>query len=180
VLQVNISSAVIKVTPRNRAASDEAPACFAMQECSQRSYSRLGDPDRLHRDASRASLRDYGDKNDIKTATGLPPSKGAINSDVVDLRATVGVFCNRQFFPLAPQVQDFQDVIEQGMEGQLRRSFACLRRFPDELPARVSRSHQASQEQDSGLGFRSHSDADGICVPQGRFLSDDSNCSNSR
>ena len=62
-----------------------------------------------------------GDENDIKTATGLPPSKGAINSGVVDLRATVGVFCNRQFFPLAPQVQNFQDVIEQGMEGQLRR-----------------------------------------------------------
>jgi hypothetical protein len=30
----------------------------------------------------------------------------------VDLRATVDVFCNGQFFPLAPQVQNFQDVIE--------------------------------------------------------------------
>ena len=63
----------------------------------------------------------HGDENDIKTAAGLPPSKGAINSGVVDLRATVGVFCNGQFFPLAPQVQNFQDVIVQGMEGQLRR-----------------------------------------------------------
>ena len=63
----------------------------------------------------------HGRENDIKTAAGLPPSEGAINSGVVDLRATVSVFCNRQFFPLAPQVQNFQDVIEQGMEGQLRR-----------------------------------------------------------
>ena len=63
----------------------------------------------------------HGNENDIETATGLPPSKGAINSSVVDLWATLSVLCNRQFFPLTPQVQNFQDVIEQGMEGQLRR-----------------------------------------------------------
>ena len=42
----------------------------------------------------------HGHENDIKTAAGLPPPKGAINAGVVDLGATVSVFCNRQFFPL--------------------------------------------------------------------------------
>jgi hypothetical protein len=64
----------------------------------------------------------YHDReNDIETATGLPPSKGAINPGVVDLGAPLGVLCNRQLLPLTSQVQQFQDVVEQGMQGQLRR-----------------------------------------------------------
>ena len=62
----------------------------------------------------------YDRENDIETATGLPPPKGAINPGVVDLGAPLGVLCNRQLLPLTSQVQQFQDVVEQGMQGQLR------------------------------------------------------------
>ena len=58
--------------------------------------------------------------NGIKTAPGLPPSKGAIKTGVVDLRTPFRVLCNRQFLPLTSQIQQFQDVIEHGMQGQLR------------------------------------------------------------
>ena len=51
-------------------------------------------------------------ENDIKTAAGLPPSKGGINTGVVDLGAPFRVLCNRQFLPLTSQIQQFQDVIE--------------------------------------------------------------------
>jgi hypothetical protein len=58
----------------------------------------------------------YHDReNDIETAAGLPPPKGAINTGVVDLGGPFGILCNRQFLPLTAQVQQFQDIIEQGM-----------------------------------------------------------------
>ena len=67
----------------------------------------------------------YDRENDIETAAGLPPPKGAINPGVVDLGAPLGVLCNRQLLPLTSQVQQFQDVVEQGMQGQLRRGAAA-------------------------------------------------------
>jgi hypothetical protein len=71
--------------------------------------------------ASSVEPQHHDCKNDGETAAGLPPSKGAINPGVVDLRAPFGVLCNRQFLPLTSQVQQFQDVVEQGKQGQLRR-----------------------------------------------------------
>src|ERR1700760_541631 len=62
----------------------------------------------------------YDRENDIETATGLPASKGAINSRVVDLGAPFGVVCNRQLLPLTSQIQQFQDVVEYRMQRQLR------------------------------------------------------------
>src|ERR1700676_103635 len=67
----------------------------------------------------------HGRENEIKTAASLPPSKGAINTGVVNLGASFGVLCNRQFLPLTSQAQQFQDVIEQGMQGQPRRRTAA-------------------------------------------------------
>ena len=56
----------------------------------------------------------YDRENDIKPPAGLPPPKGAINPGVVDLGAPLVVPCNRQLLPLTSQVQQFQDVVEQG------------------------------------------------------------------
>src|ERR1700712_3335179 len=65
--------------------------------------------------------RDHGRENDIETAVGLPSAEGAINAGVVDLRMSVRVLFNRQFLPLTSHVQQFQDVIEQDMQGELWR-----------------------------------------------------------
>jgi len=54
-------------------------------------------------------------ENDIETAAGLPPTKGAIDPGVVDLGMPFGILCNRQFLPLTSQVQQLQDAIEHGM-----------------------------------------------------------------
>ena len=43
----------------------------------------------------------------------------------MDLGTSLGVLCNRQLLPLTSQVQQFQDVVEQGMQGQLRRGAAA-------------------------------------------------------
>jgi hypothetical protein len=64
----------------------------------------------------------YHDReNDIETTVGLPPSKDTINAGIVDLGTSFRVLCDRQFLPLTSYVQQFQDVIEQGVQGQLRR-----------------------------------------------------------
>jgi hypothetical protein len=92
----------------------------------------------------------HGRENEIKTAAGLPPSKGTINTGVMNLGASFGVLCNRQFLPLTSQVQQFQDVIEQGMQGQLRRrttaSHGQVRqdKLSELLEAQFRRNAQAS------------------------------------
>src|SRR5271166_635138 len=64
----------------------------------------------------------YHDReNDIETAVGLPPSKSAINTGVMDLRTSFRILFNRQCLPLISNVQQFQDVVEQRVQGQLRR-----------------------------------------------------------
>jgi len=66
-------------------------------------------------------LQYHDREDDIKTAVGLPPSKHAINTGVMNLRVSVRVFFDRQFLPLTSNAQQFQDVIEQGMQRRLRR-----------------------------------------------------------
>jgi hypothetical protein len=39
----------------------------------------------------------------------------------MNFRAAYRILFNRQFLPLTPHVQQFQDVVEQGVQGQLRR-----------------------------------------------------------
>jgi hypothetical protein len=50
----------------------------------------------------------YDRGNDIETAAGLPPPKGAINPGVVDLGAPLGILCNRQLLPLTSQYSNFR------------------------------------------------------------------------
>ena len=77
----------------------------------------------------------------IETTIRLPPAKDAIDAGVVNLPATFFVPFDRQSLPLASQVKEFQYVIEEGMEGQLRRRSAAshgqVRRdkFPEPLEA---------------------------------------------
>ena len=65
--------------------------------------------------------RNHDRENDIETAVGLPSAEGAINAGVVDLRLPIRILFNRQFLPLTSHVQQFQDVIEQDMQGELWR-----------------------------------------------------------
>jgi hypothetical protein len=71
--------------------------------------------------AGLTKLQHHDCENDVKAAAGLPPSKSAINPAVANLGAPFRVLCSGQFLPLTTQVQQFRDVIEQGMQGQPRR-----------------------------------------------------------
>ena len=48
----------------------------------------------------------YHDReNDIETTVGMPSSKGAINTGIMDFREPSRVLCYRQFLPLTSYVQ---------------------------------------------------------------------------
>ena len=60
-------------------------------------------------------------KHGIKTAVRLPLSKCDINARVVNFWSAVLTFFDRQFFPLAAQVKQSQNVVEDHQQGQFRR-----------------------------------------------------------
>ena len=60
-------------------------------------------------------------KNGIKTAVRLPLSKCDINARVVNFWTALLIFFDWQFFPLAPQIKQSQNVVEDRMQGQFRR-----------------------------------------------------------
>src|SRR5271165_792803 len=62
----------------------------------------------------------------IETAIRLPPSKRAIDTSVVNLRASVLILFNRQFLPLTAGVQQLQNVTKEGVQGELRRRTVAL------------------------------------------------------
>jgi hypothetical protein len=52
---------------------------------------------------------------------GLPLSKRAIDARVMNFRTTVSISFDRQFFPLAPQIEHLQNVIEDRMHREFWR-----------------------------------------------------------
>jgi len=63
-------------------------------------------------------------ENRIKTAIRLPPPKGAIDARVVDLRTALAIILDWQFLPLAAQVEQTQNVVEDRVPAQFRRGAA--------------------------------------------------------
>ncbi len=59
-------------------------------------------------------------ENGLKASLGFEASKGAIDSRVVALRSSILGLRDRQILPLTPEVQQFQDVIENHMQLELR------------------------------------------------------------
>jgi hypothetical protein len=60
-------------------------------------------------------------KNGVKTAIRLPLPKRAINPRVMNFRAALSSFFNRQFFPLTPEIEHLQDIVEDRMHGEFGR-----------------------------------------------------------
>ena len=60
-------------------------------------------------------------KHGVKTAVRLPLSKCAINARVVNFWTAVLTSFDRQFFPLAAQLKQSQNVVEDHQQGQFRR-----------------------------------------------------------
>jgi hypothetical protein len=57
-------------------------------------------------------------ENGVKTAIGLPSSKGAINACIMNFGTALFILINGQLFPLTAQVKQLQNVIEKGVLGQ--------------------------------------------------------------
>lgn len=55
----------------------------------------------------------------IEAAVDYPSPKRPVGARVVDFRLPICVLFNRQLFPLAPQVEHAQDVVEYLVQGQL-------------------------------------------------------------
>jgi hypothetical protein len=58
-------------------------------------------------------------ENGVKTAIGLPSSKGALNARIMNLGLAILVLFDRQLFPRAAQVKLLQNGIEDCVQGQL-------------------------------------------------------------
>src|SRR5260221_12765014 len=68
------------------------------------------------------------EQNGVHTAVRFPAPEGAVDSRMVDFRTTHLILFDRQFLPLATQINHFQDVVEDLSHGQLRcRSTAPMR-----------------------------------------------------
>jgi len=65
-------------------------------------------------------LRHRPGKNRIKTSLGFKPPKGALDSAVVDLWSTRFIFFDGQFFPLTSEVQQFQNIVKERVQRELR------------------------------------------------------------
>src|SRR5271166_3609848 len=59
-------------------------------------------------------------ENGVKTAIGLPSSKGAINARVMNFWAALLILFDRQLVPLAAHVKQLPNVIEDRVQGKLR------------------------------------------------------------
>ena len=66
-------------------------------------------------------------KNGVKTTIGLPSSKGAVNSRVMNFRVALPILFDRQLLPLAAHVKLLQNVIEDCVQGKLRGRTATAR-----------------------------------------------------
>jgi hypothetical protein len=72
-------------------------------------------------------------ENGIKTAIRFPPPKGAIDARVVDLRTALAILLDWQFLPLAAQVEQTQNVVEDRVPAQFRPGAATtLAQMPQE------------------------------------------------
>jgi len=58
-------------------------------------------------------------ENGIEAAVVYPSAKRTVDARVVDFRLPICLLFNRQLFPLAPQVEQVQDVVEYLVQGQL-------------------------------------------------------------
>ena len=59
-------------------------------------------------------------KNGVDAAIGYPPPPDAINPRVVNFKTPLAILFDRQFLPLATQIQHPQNVVEDRMQTQLR------------------------------------------------------------
>ncbi len=57
----------------------------------------------------------------------LPVSEHPVDARVMDFRAAIPIFFERQFLPLASHVQQAQDVVENRMQAQCRRRTSASR-----------------------------------------------------
>src|ERR1700712_5047119 len=60
-------------------------------------------------------------KNGVDAAIGLPPPEGTIDAGVMDLETTFAIPVDRQFLPLATQIEELQHIVEDLQQTQLRR-----------------------------------------------------------
>jgi hypothetical protein len=60
----------------------------------------------------------------LKQPSARHPPKGAIDARAVDLRAASPIHFDRQFLPLAAQVEQTQNVVEDRVQAQLRSGAA--------------------------------------------------------
>lgn len=69
----------------------------------------------------------------IKTAICAPAPQGAIDACVMNFRTALPILLDRQFFPLAADVERFQDVVEDRVRAELSRgaSTASAEMRPD-------------------------------------------------
>jgi hypothetical protein len=65
-------------------------------------------------------LHHRASENGIDAAIGLPPPPGAVDPSVVDLGMALTILVNRQLLPLATQIQQLQDVVEELEQTELR------------------------------------------------------------
>ena len=66
-------------------------------------------------------------ENGVKTAIGLPSSKGAINTCIMNLGTAFLIPFDGKFLPLTAQVKQLQNVIEKRVQGKLRGRTAISR-----------------------------------------------------
>ena len=66
-------------------------------------------------------------ENGVKTAIGLPSSKGAINACVMNFGVALLILFDRQLLPLAAHVKLLQNVIEDRVQGKFRSRTATAR-----------------------------------------------------
>ena len=59
-------------------------------------------------------------ENGVKTAIGLPSSKGAINACVMNFGVALLILFDRQLLPLAAYIKLLQNVIEDRVQGKFR------------------------------------------------------------
>src|ERR1700712_660092 len=84
--------------------------------------------DRRIKPAVLMKLRHRASENGVHAAVVHPSPPDAVNARVVCFRLALAIFVDRQLLPLTPQIQDFQNVVEDLIKAQLRRRTAATDR----------------------------------------------------
>ena len=93
-------------------------------------------------------------ENGIKASVCLPSPKGAIDAGVVNLRTALAILFDGQLLPLAAQVEQTQNVVEDRVPVQFRRGAATALAQMRQDKLLELRDRQFRWNPLSGLAFR--------------------------